>query len=192
MLICLPYWSISTPNVAAVTQTSNASLGAGGLALLLNGNVDDNYVGIPLPFSLPIFNQLFTDVYVGANSYLTFGAGSTVYSTINGNHPAIPGIHISASDNSCQRVYAGSENDGATYRIRYEGSAGTSGIIGSPTIVWEITFYRDAPNTIDVVVETNTRGTAGASGITNGTLYLATPISPDTELLYPAYQYVCS
>jgi hypothetical protein len=64
----------------------------------------------------------YSTVYVGTNTYLTFSAGSTVYTGLGRGSPALPSIHLAGADNSGQRI--GYATDGSTYTfIRYEGKA---------------------------------------------------------------------
>lgn len=46
-------------------------------------------------------------VFIGSNTYITFGEGSTVYSGISSSTPALPAIHIGSGDNSWKAVWAG-------------------------------------------------------------------------------------
>ena len=162
--------NITPVTIAALTITNRAenTLGASALTLIQNGNVDDNSIGITLPFSIRFLGKDYTQVFVGSNSYLTFGVGSNLFSGISASNPPIPAIQISARDNSYQRVYAGSENAGATFRIRYEGTNAGSGTVGSPTMVWEITFTASTPTQILVDIGSNNASAVGSSLITDG------------------------
>jgi hypothetical protein len=150
-------------------------LGAASLPLVQNGDGDDEFVEVILPFPIRYLGASYSAIYVGSNSYATFTAGATVYSGIGAANPALPGIHISAADNSYQRVYAGAENGGTTFRIRYEGhNHYNGGVIGSPTIVWEMTFTQATPSIIELSIGTNARSPGGTSGCTDGTTYVLT------------------
>jgi hypothetical protein len=46
-------------------------------------------------------------VHIGSNSYITFGAGSDLYSSLGPSNPARPSIHIGSQDNSMKGVWAG-------------------------------------------------------------------------------------
>lgn len=130
-------------------------------------------------------------MYVGSNSYITFGAGYTQYSALTASSSGWKGLLIGAADNSYQRVYAGMEGPNK-YRVRYEGATGTSGIIDSPSIVWEVTFYSN--NQIMVAVGQEARfttayGTTGLYnliGLTNGVTWAAvTPaVSPFSSFVF--------
>lgn len=74
------------------------------------GNNDDGYWNINCPWATTYLGTSHTNVYLGTNSYLTFGSGSTTYSSISASNPAIPKIMIGGADNSCQRIYTKTEN----------------------------------------------------------------------------------
>lgn len=189
MLICVPYYAtnIAYNPSATVMPISASLLGSASLTKLVEGNVDDAPIEVALPFTLSILGGRYTRVYVGPNSYVTFGSGAPSYMGLSATMPAIPGIHISGADNSVQRLYAGTEGD--TFRIRYEGTAATAGVPGSPTMVWEITFHRITQQFVDVVVGDNARGDAGTAGITTGTTdWLAVPAGTSNV----AYRYTCA
>ena len=118
-----------------------------------NGNNDDGYWAVNLPFSILYLNQSYNTVYIGTNTYVTFGSGSTEWAQLSGSNPPFPKLMLTAADNSCQRIYYGVEGTAPnrTYRIRYEGHSNyTGGVLGNPTIVYELTFYEAVPAQIDI------------------------------------------
>jgi VCBS repeat-containing protein len=142
-------------------------LGVANMTAVVSEDLDDESVGIQLPFPVQFMGVTYTSVFVGSNSYLTFGNGSTAYRDLRASHPSIPGIHIGAYDNSYQAVYAGSEGNGSYFRIRYEGSQDTS--LAADRIFWEVTFYRD--NNRAIAIECGSNRTNGTSGVTTGAVY---------------------
>ncbi len=52
-------------------------------------------------------------------------------------------------------------NGTRTYRVRMEGSTGTSGTLGSPTMVCEYVFYEDNPTQIDLQIGSNAAKSSG-------------------------------
>jgi hypothetical protein len=142
-----------------------------------NSNVDDSNLQIPtLPFNFYINNTAFTAVYIGSNSYITFGSGSSEYSGLSASIPAIPKMMFGASDNSYQRI--STFVSGTDYvRVRYEGNASTSGTAGSPGIVAEITLFNPSKfsgnNVIEMLVGVHNR-TGGVSNISNASTAYAT------------------
>jgi LCCL domain len=130
------------------------------------GGVDDGFWQVDLPFPISFLGTTYNTVYVGTNSYVTFGGGSTQYAGLNYAAPAFPKILITAADNSCQRLYYGAEstNAGNTFRIRWEGCAalhyygplGTD-FPGEPNMVWEMVFYSSPNNKIELNVISNAK-----------------------------------
>jgi len=157
----------------SISNRSSNMLGAGTLTLIQNASADDANILVSLPFTVYFHGIGYTSVYVGSNSFLTFGAGSNT-TTPSASNPAIPGIQINGHDASYQRVYAGSEDSNATYRIRYEGASGTSGTPGSSTVFWEITFTAATPGVIKIDMGSNAASALGNSGCTDGSAYFAT------------------
>lgn len=137
-----------------------------------NGSVDDGFVTISLGFNIIYDGNTYSTVYVGSNSYITFGAGSSIYAGVSAsNTPALPTIKLSAADNSYQKVTSGSPLGAGTKTIRFEGTASTSGTVGAPNMVWEVTFYQNSSQ-INITWGTNSRGTGGTGGFTDGAIYL--------------------
>lgn len=164
--------------------TKAPTLGAGGhpnyppsgWTGLSYGNVDDSFVSVTIP-SFALNLNSFTTAYIGSNTYITFGSGSTVFSSLSASNPALHKIHLGAADNSYQQVSM--IQSGTDYtRIRYEGNGSPSGTIGSPGIVYEATFFNSAKTGGVPVLEVlfgNHNRTSGASGIATTNSYLATP-----------------
>lgn len=155
------------PNGSSSSIT-NSLLGAAALAnstptvpgaLSFVGGQDDGYWTVPLPFSVTFCGSTYNTIYVGTNTYITFGAGSSAWSQLNGTNPPYPKIMISCADNSCQRIYYGVEGTAPnrTYRIRWEGTASTSGTEGFPNMVYEAVFYEATNNQIDIHTGVNAR-----------------------------------
>jgi hypothetical protein len=141
-----------------------------------NASDDDNFLTISLPFTFYIAGTGYTTTYMGSNTYLTFSAGSSIFNSLSASVPAVPKFHFGAADNSYQRVsrYA----FGTDYqRIRYEGTAATSGTVGSPNIVLEITLFNPSVtggnNVLELLVGNHSRLT-GARMVASATTQYAT------------------
>lgn len=134
-----------------------------------SGSNDDGFWTIALPWSINFLGTTYSQVFVGTNSYLTFGSGSTIFSSLSSSNPAVPKIMISSADNSGQRIYFGTvgTSPNRRYIIRFEGTASTSGTLGSPNMVVEYQFYESNINQIDFHIILNSRGAGGFSGIFN-------------------------
>jgi len=131
------------------------------------GGTDDGYWILTLPFDVQYAGITTNIIYPGTNTYITFTGGSQVYSSISYSNPPLPKIMISVADNSCQRLYYGTEGSSPdrTYRVRYEGYSATSGPVGSPNIVYEAVFYENAPSQIDIHVGANARITTTSGSV---------------------------
>lgn len=168
------YMAGSSPSLS--NRSANV-LGPASLTQLKSGSFDDELCEIDLPFSVFYNGVYYNHVRVCSNSWFGFGSSFTPaeYHNFTGANPPVPNFQIGAADNSYQRVYAGSENSGNTFRIRYEGTNATGGTAGSPTIVWEVTFDKTNPGTIKIDIGTNTYVASPASGFADGvnTAYFA-------------------
>lgn len=141
-----------------------------------NASVDDAFLTIALPFTFYLAGTGYTTTYMGSNSYLTFSAGSTVFNSLSASNPALPKFMFGAADNSYQRVSRFAF--GTDYqRIRYEGTAATSGVVGSPNIVLEITLFNPnvmgGKNVLELLVGNHSRLT-GVRNVANASTAYAT------------------
>lgn len=153
-----------TSRAFTVDTTAAATLlGSVGMTQLVSASVDDDFLGLSLPFLFPFYG-VNLDVFIGSNSYLTFGVGSGAYSGLSCTNPG-KGLLIAAADRSWQQVYKKDNGDGS-FRTRYEGSSGTYGTVGSPSSTWEATLYRDGK--IQLVIGASNTSGSGISSITNG------------------------
>lgn len=164
----------NTNNVSISTITSSI-LGAASLTADTTpdighpsyGSNDDGFWDITLPWTFNFGNVIITNkVYVNTNSYVLFGfrpTSSTFDQDINwiyGEDLPYAKFYITAADGSAQRVYYGTEGSSPnrTYRIRFEGHISYGGgVLGSPTVEWELIFYENDRNRIDLQVGTNER-----------------------------------
>ncbi len=134
-------------NTASVTTISSNFVGSStatlspttGWTQVVSSNFDD--ANIQISWATTTFNNVnYTSIFVGSNTYITFGSGSNLYASLSASNPALPGVHMCASDNSYQKVFHKLDSAGVR-RVRYEGNNSTSGTVGSPTIVYEAVFY---------------------------------------------------
>lgn len=136
-------------------------------ALFFTGNQDDGFWQVPLPFTVNYLSTSYSEVFIGTNTYITFGGGSSNYAGLDATNPAFPKIMISCADNSCQRIYYGTEGSAPnrTFRIRYEGTASISGNLGSPNMVYEVIFYENNNAQIDVHTGVNARWSTSTGNV---------------------------
>lgn len=125
-----------------------------------------------------ITNSNYTGAYVGSNQYVTFGAGSSSYSSLSATNPPYNKIFICGADNSMQRVTYTNQYTGFS-RLRMEGRASTSGTPGSPNIVWEMTFVDPSLTPagvqyVEVLVGTQSRTTGQGGVASTNTFYVNT------------------
>lgn len=180
-------FTITSGNKAPVYGSGGGTYPPSGWTGLQNYSVDDESIQIALPFTFSFNNTGYTTVFIGSNGYLTFGSGSSVYSSLSASNPAIPKLMFGAADNSYQRI--SSFTSGTDYvSIRYEGNASTNGLVGSPGIVAEITLYNPSKflynNVIEMLVGNNNR-TDGVSNISNAsTAYATYTFSANTSYVF--------
>lgn len=141
-----------------------------------NVSVDDSFLTISLPFTFYIAGTGYTTTYMGSNTYLTFSAGSALFNTLGASTPAVPKFMFGSADNSYQRVSRFAS--GTDYqRIRYEGTAATTGTVGSPNIVLEITLFNPnimgGNNVLELLVGNHSR-TTGVRMVASATTQYAT------------------
>jgi len=155
--------TVDSGTVVGITSTLLGAASLSSSTTPTSGGTDDGYWTLTLPFNISFNGTTYGEIYVGTNSYITFGGGSSAYSGLGFNNPAVQKIMISAADNSCQRVYYGIEGSSPnrTYRVRFEGTNSTSGTLGAPNMVWEAIFYENAPSQIDIQIGSNARFSSG-------------------------------
>ena len=168
---------ISFGNKLPIYGSNGGSFPPSGWTGLQNSSLDDASVGIGLPFTFYIAGSGYTTTYMGSNTYLTFGSGSTNFSGLSASTPALPKFMFGAADNSYQRVSTITSGTAAYTRIRYEGTATTSGTVGSPNIVLEITLFNPTNyggyNVLELLTGVHSR-TGGASLVANSSTAYAT------------------
>lgn len=170
------YCTITTaggsPVSATVTDLGAASIGSIiGLTSSTTptvGNNDDGYWTLNIPFNVTYIGSNHSAIYVGTNTYLTFGSGSTIYFGIDADTPNFPKIMVGSADNSVQRIYHGTEGaaPNRTYRVIVEGNASVIGTLGNPGMRYQYTFYEAIPTQIDLVIGQNNRKTVSGQAFT--------------------------
>jgi hypothetical protein len=164
----------TSSGLGTVTSITNSLLGSLSLTSSTTpttGSNDDGYWILSLPFNVQFIGITTNIVYPGTNTYITFGGGSINYSGLSFSNPSFRKIMISSADNSCQRLYYGTEgvSPNRTYRIRYEGTAGISGLLGSPNMVYEAVFYENSPSQIDIHIGSNIKSSTSAGAASSFT-----------------------
>lgn len=172
----LPGFVLTSGTKSPVYGTGPASYPpAGDWTGIQNTTTDDAFLTISgFPFTFKYANTGYSTVYVGSNSYLTYGAGSTVFNLLSASNPAVNKVFLGSGDNSYQRVSYLMKPE--YVRIRYEGNGSTTGTVGNPGIVYEVTHFdpskTNGNTVIEVLVGKHNR-TAGLFGAANAQYYLA-------------------
>jgi hypothetical protein len=145
---------------ADVVNTGAAVMGgASGLTQLWDHYAEGEMIPITLPFNIQVGAFNTNQVVVNAYGMVSFGHdGSTYgYASYFDNGDAIPfpfivqGSPLGNSASAFQRVYAGAEGGGATFRIRLEMFAGWDDPLdGTANTIWELTFYQAQPSKIRI------------------------------------------
>jgi uncharacterized delta-60 repeat protein len=152
----IPYSPISTEGLDIIFEDEG-------------GDDDEDYlVELPFDFDVNFLGVNYTSVWVGTNSYLTFGDGSTEYGIdpLPGDIPAevgLPGVYISTReddgtclDSSLVTLYTGTTDGGNTTIIRFEGNHNNStDFPGEVTLIYNFKFYKDQSNYFDLIIEQN-------------------------------------
>ena len=167
-------WQANTGSTLTTTSLWS-NYAALGWTPFITANCDDcnQLLSFPAGFTTTFNGTSYSGAFIGSNTYITFGAGSSAYASLSASNPAIPGLHMCAADNSWQLVVQRTENSGNNLRVRYEGTASTNGTAGSPNIIYEAVFYK-GQSYFDVAIGVNARCSSGSSGATNGSTYIAT------------------
>ena len=169
LLVLFPSLSPAAATPTGLTGT------AGNQSVALSWTLPDTN-SFPFSFNGTTYNEVF----VGSNSFLTFGGGSSSLSNFGASNPNFPSVHICAGDWSFQTVQFRIDNSVIPnqLRIRYQGTASTRGTSSTPNMIYEAVFFRDMPF-FDLLVGTY-NACAGSNFtsklLTNG-VSLATPVS---------------
>lgn len=156
------YAQWAAPMAVAVTSSTYNPQGPVGTLIttdsLTGGNTDDGYWQINLPYAVTFNGQSYSTIYIGTNSYATFGGGSSQYSGLNSQNPALNKIMVNASDRGGNNIYF--QDNGTSWRIRVDISNNLGG--GTTDIVWELSSDSSTSNALhlDIVLSPNT-------GVTN-------------------------
>ena len=158
-------------NADAVEYSPN---GTSGLTLVYNGNVDDTSFAVNLPWTINFLGTNYNSVYVGSNGYVTFSAGSNIYSGFSASNPPGPHISIYPADRRLYKLYYAEIAAGtaqARFVIRAEGVDFSNAAI---THIWEVHFYPGTSYFDIYFVDAPSSGNTGTTGISNGTSYVLT------------------
>jgi hypothetical protein len=150
--------SVVTNNLLGAVSLTLSTPAAPGV-LTFTGSADDGYWTVPLPFDITYLGQTYSTVYIGTNTYITFGGGSAAYAQLSPSEPPYPKIMISAADNKAFQIYQGIEgtSPNRTFRIRWEGHHIYNTSSTTPTMIYEATFYEQYPARVEIHTGVNDR-----------------------------------
>lgn len=150
--------SNTTGTSSSITNTLAGSAGLTVSTTPTTGSNDDGFWTLTLPFGFTFAGATVNQLFVGTNGYITTGTGSTIYAGLGAGSPPNNKIMISAADLSCQRIYYGETgvSPNKQFRIRWEGHTTYSGgVVGSPTIVWELVMFENAQTQFELHMGVN-------------------------------------
>lgn len=179
------YWrgySNCTTDYCPTLNPMNAALqGTGGSTQIVSTCIDDNFIGVTLPWDFHMGDVPFRNFFIGSNTYITAGTGSSLYSGLSASVPAFPKFHLGAGDANYQRVYR--TNGANYYRVRYEGNS-AYGTCGSVNTIYELTFFRPTVNYQYVQIVFGAHGGTGRPfGVASASAWYqtATPITANSS-----------
>lgn len=153
----------------SVPLTGSETLGSGDSISVLQDAILE-YAGVPVTATGEVLalTPPVPVIYLGTNSYITFGTGDDVYGDdLSPSSPAYPKIAVGADDNSLQIMYYGTVGSAPnrTYVIRYEGTDSTGGEAYASNMLIEYHFPEATPHLINIHIIANARGGGYLSGV---------------------------
>lgn len=154
-------------STGTVTSTTYAPNGRTGLTQITDptyfdptqfSDNDEAYWTITPPFSVTYLTQVYNEIHVTSNSYITFG-GAVLRYILDATSPNIRKIFVSAGDRSCEGVWTGTfgTTGSRTFIVRWEGYEGaySSTYETEPTVIWEMKFFEATPNIFELHIVEN-------------------------------------
>lgn len=148
--------------------------GTTGLNLVYNGDVDDTFFTVNLPWTVNFLGSNYGTIYVGSNGYITFSSGNNTYSGFSPSNPGGPHLSIIPGDRRLRKLYSAELNAGtsnAKFVIRVEGvDYSNAGI----THIYEVHFYSGQSYYDVYFVDSPSSGNqnGGTTAISNGSAYV--------------------
>jgi hypothetical protein len=144
---------VDVPSLPGVTHYTGAEA--------TDGDYDDDYWSITLPFDAEFQTVLYPDIYVGTNSYVTFDQGSWIRPD-DYTEPALNKIMVVAGDRGCNSMYF--YTSPTEWWIRWEGNDDYN-LNGNP-LVWQIGSTSAAPHIYKLdIIESTIQGYGPTSGL---------------------------
>ena len=178
-LLKLVFISVLIFSLAVSKASSNityAPNGTSGLNLVYNGNVDDTFFTVNLPWAVNFLGTNYNSMFVGSNGYITFQQGSNIFGGFSAANPPVPTINVFPGDRRLYQLYTGEINAGtaqARFVVRVQGVDYSNAAI---THTYEVHFHPGTSYFDIYFVNSPTSGNynGGTSGITNGSQFVLT------------------
>ena len=181
--ISIPQGGVTTSTFTAVTLSTTGLTQVTTAGLI--GSADDGYWAVALPFNITYQGTSYSSVYIGTNSYITFGSGANNYSGLGPAVPSYPKIMIGSADNSGTSIWKGQSGStpNRTYTVQFYGG-NSSG--GGSIISWQVVFSEANPGqvTLSVIPANNFRAGSVSGFYTSNTLVRSWDPSINTGLIY--------
>lgn len=150
----------SGPTVTSISYIPLGNLGTQYTPSSSNftGSQDDGYWTFNLPFSLKYNGTTYNTIYVGTNSYITLGGGSTAFSSLSATNPAFNKVMVYAADRSSNSCYFYSTSSVWNIKLNCGSTSGTPGT----AIQWEAYGVSGNTDRLDITIVAGSGGTTGA------------------------------
>lgn len=171
------------PTLTPIVATAK---GTAGMTQIVSSCVDDGFTQINLPFDVHMSDVNYNTWFIGSNTYLTAGTGSTQYSSLGASGPALPKFLFGGTDANYQKVYSISGTN--YFRFRSEGNTPYSNC-SAINVIYEVTIFRPTVNYQFVQVVFVSHGNLNAPfGAASASAYYATT-TPFAITSYVFYSY---
>lgn len=152
----------STPTIASIAYIPLGNFGTQYTTASSNftGGQDDGYWTFTTPYTFTYNGTAYNTIYVGTNSYVTFGGSSTAFSGLSASNPAFNKVMVYAADRSSNSVYWYTSSTVWNIKLNCGSTSGTPG----SDIQWEL--YGNSGNgvkRIDVTIVAGSGGTTMAA-----------------------------
>lgn len=147
---------VNVPGLAGVTHYTGAQT--------VGTDYDDDWWVLPLPFDAEFQGSLYDTIYVGTNSYVTFGTGSSARNSLDYDNPPYDKIMVGGGDRGCDSMYF--YTSPTEWWIRWEGNDDYT-LSGNP-MVWQIGSTSAEPNIFKfdlITASPSVLGYSSATGI---------------------------
>lgn len=154
-------WTIRTTSggTCSVTRIPYTMARFGSLSIQASGSFYGTWFGSGCPFNVTFFGTQYSgnNISFGTGTYVSFGIAVNGITSPTASSPFLPKIMLGSSTNSVQRhswLTTGTAPN-RIHTVRNEGTNNTSGTASTANIIYEVVFYENDPERIDINVERN-------------------------------------